>query len=182
MKTIGKRLRTSMIAASFAVTSLAATNAIAALDMFLKVDGIAGESADSKHKNEIDVLAWSWGASEQARAQRSASQPFCPQALSLTKYVDRATPLLLTKAAMGDSIPSATLTVRKSGADPIEYVVVTFTGVRVASVSTGGSGGEDRLTENVAFNFASATVTYTPQKPDGSAGSPVSSTVGPSCF
>ena len=185
MKNVEKKLRrrvaSSMIVASLAVASLTATNAIAAVDMFLKLDGIAGESTDAKHANEIDVLAWSWGASEQARSQRSTGQPFCPQALSLTKYIDRATPVLLTKAATGDSIANAKLTVRKAGANPVDYVVMTFTGVRIASISTGGSGGEDRLTEVVAFNFSSATVTYTPQKADGSADSPVTSTVGASC-
>ena len=41
--------------------------------------------------------------------------------------------------------------------------------VIVTSVSTGGSGGEDRLTENVTLNFATFKIEYQPQKPDGTA-------------
>ena len=34
---------------------------MAAVDYFIKFDGIKGESADAKHKDEIDVESWSWG-------------------------------------------------------------------------------------------------------------------------
>ena len=51
-------------------------------------------------------------------------------------------------------IPKAKLTVVKAGEDPVPYLRLCFTGVRLTSVSTGGSGGEDRLTENVTFAYA----------------------------
>jgi type VI secretion system secreted protein Hcp len=58
--------------------------------------------------------------------------------------------------------------VRKAGGTPLEYLKVIMSEVMVTSVSTGGSGGEDRLTENVTLNFARVKVQYQPQKPDGS--------------
>ena len=65
------------------------------------------------------------------------------------------------------------MTVRKAGEKPVEYLKITMEQVLISSVSTGGSGGEDRLTENVSLNFAKFKFEYTPQKDDGSAGSAV---------
>ena len=68
----------------------------------------------------------------------------------------------------GTHYPEAVLTVRKAGKTALEYIKLTMKELIVSSVSTGGSGGEDRLTENVVLNFAEFKVEYTPQKPDGS--------------
>jgi type VI secretion system secreted protein Hcp len=188
MKTKRKKASTgiasTLLASAFAMlAAVSASNASATMDMFLKLDGVSGDSVDDKHAAEIDVIAWSWAANGELQgAQRATSRSFCPQQFSLTKFVDRSTPVLLTKAAIGESIRNGKLTVRKAGIKPIEYVVITFTDIRIGSFSTGGSGGEDRLTENITFNFGSATVTYTPQKPDSTADSPISSTIGASCL
>jgi type VI protein secretion system component Hcp len=61
------------------------------------------------------------------------------------------------------------LTVRKCGGKPVEYIKVKMETVCITNVTTGGSGAEDRLTENVTLNFAKVSVDYTPQKADGSA-------------
>jgi type VI secretion system secreted protein Hcp len=66
-------------------------------------------------------------------------------------------------------VKEAILTVRKSGEEPLDHLVITMSPVLVTSVSTGGSGGGERLTENVTLNFAKVKVSYTPQKEDGSA-------------
>jgi type VI secretion system secreted protein Hcp len=178
------RAMRAVLASTLAViAAVSATDAFAALDMFLKLDGVPGESSDDKHAKEIDVLDWSWGVNGALpRVQKTAAQPFCAQGISLTKVVDRSTPVLLSKAAAGESIPNATLTIRRAGTTPLEFLVITFTDVRISSESTGGSGGETRLTENVTLNFGSATVTYTPQKPDGTPDTPVMSAVGGSCL
>ena len=143
-----------------------------AVDMFIKIEGIPGESTDSAHKDEIDILSWSWGMSNSSTlhdgsgggAGRASFQD-----LSLTKSVDKATPLLMQGCSTGNHYPAAMLTVRKAGGEPFEYLKIELTDVLITSVSTGGSGGEDRLTENVTLNFAKFRVIYTPQKPDGSA-------------
>jgi type VI secretion system secreted protein Hcp len=142
-----------------------------AVDMFLDLEGIPGESHDDKFKGKIDLLAWSWGMSQSGSTHMgggggSGKANF--NDLSCTKWVDKASPLLMQYVSNGKHIPKATLTVRKAGEKPLDYLVYTFTDLIVSSVSTGGSGGEDRLTENLSLNFAKWELTYKPQKKDGS--------------
>jgi type VI secretion system secreted protein Hcp len=92
------------------------------------------------------------------------------QDLSLTKYIDKSSPDLMLACCNGKHYPKAVLTVRKAGEDPLEYLLVTLEELIVTSVSTGGSGGEDRLTENVTLNFARVKVTYKEQLPTGGVG------------
>jgi type VI secretion system secreted protein Hcp len=91
------------------------------------------------------------------------------QDLSFTKYVDASSNALMIALAKGTHIPKVTLLVRKSGVGQLRYIEIDMNEVIVTSVSTGGSGGEDRLTENVTLNFAKVKYSYAPQKPDGSA-------------
>ena len=144
-----------------------------AIDMFVKVDGIKGESQDDAHKEEIDVLAWSWGASQSGTTHMGGgggSGKVNVQDLSMTKYVDASSCALLQKCSDGSHIKDAVLVVRKAGGEtPLEYVKITMSDIIVTSVSTGGSGGEDRLTENVTLNFSKYEVSYFGQKTDGSA-------------
>jgi type VI secretion system secreted protein Hcp len=142
-----------------------------AVDMFIKIDDIKGESVDSVHKDEIDVLAWSWGMSQSGSAQTGSgggSGKVNIQDLSFTHYVDRATPNLMKLCCAGKHFKKALLVVRKAGGKPLEYIKLELTDGIIASVSTGGSGGEDRLTENVTLNFAAFKYEYVPQKGDGS--------------
>ncbi len=144
-----------------------------AVDMFLKLTNLTGESIDKTHAGEIDVLAWSWGISNSGTAHHgtgAGAGKANVQDLSLTKWVDNSTPDLLKAAVKGTHFDEAILTVRKAGDTPLEYLVITLTDVLVTSVSTGGSGGEDRLTENVSLNFAKFKVVYKNQSKDGSAG------------
>jgi type VI secretion system secreted protein Hcp len=147
-----------------------------AVDMFMKLDGIQGEAQDSVHKNEIDVLAWSWGASNSGSAHQgggAGSGKANFQDLSFTKYIDLSSTSLMQACATGKHVANATLTVRKAGTNPLEYLVINMTEVLISNISTGGSGGEDRLTENVSLNFASFKVNYKQQSAQGSAaGSP----------
>ena len=89
------------------------------------------------------------------------------QDLSLTKWVDSASTALITAACKGTHIAEAKLTVRKAGDTPLEYIKITLNDVIVSSVQTGGSGGEDRLVENVVLNFAKFKVEYTTQSTKG---------------
>ena len=86
----------------------------------------------------------------------------------MTKWVDQASPTLMLDCANGDHFPEATLFVRKAGKEPLEYIIIKMADVLITSVSTGGSGGEDRLTENVSLNFREVHMDYVPQKSDGS--------------
>lgn len=143
-----------------------------AVDMFMKIGDIKGESTDKKHPGEIDVLAWSWGISNSGTTHQGGgggAGKANVQDLSFTKYTDASSHALLLSASNGTHIPLANLVVRKAGGKgtPIEYIKVEMTEVLITSVSCGGSGGEDRLTENVTLNFAKVKYEYTPQKADG---------------
>jgi len=143
-----------------------------AVDMFLKLTDIDGESIDDSHPGEIDVLAWSWGASQSGTmhvATGGGSGKANFQDLSITKYVDKSSYKLLQACAKGTHIPQANLTVRKAGDSPLEYVKIEMKRCLISSVSTGGSGGEDRLTENISINFGEFKYEYTPQKEGGEA-------------
>ena len=144
-----------------------------AMDMFIKIGELKGESRDKVHKDEIDVLAWSWGISNSGSAQvgGGAGAGKCNvQDLSFTKYLDKASPDLMLACCNGKHFPKATLTVRKAGENPLEYLLITMEEVLVTSLSTGGSGGEDRLTENVSLNFAKVKVQYKEQTETGAVG------------
>jgi type VI secretion system secreted protein Hcp len=149
-----------------------------AVDMFLVFDKgakIKGETQDKKFKADdaLDVLAWSWGMSQSGTTHMGSGGGAGKanfQDLSFTHYLDRASCDLLYASSTGKHIDKATLTVRKAGDKPLEYIIITMDEVMVTSVSTGGSGGEDRLTENVTLNFAKLKVEYKEQKKDGAEG------------
>lgn len=142
-----------------------------AVDMFLKLDDVKGESQDDKNKDQIDVLAWSWGMSQSGTTHMGGgggAGKVSVNDLSITKYIDKSSPNLQLACCTGKHFKEALLTVRKAGEKPLDYLKITMKEVIVSSVSTGGSGGEDRLTENITLNFADFKMAYTPQKPDGS--------------
>ncbi len=145
-----------------------------AVDMFLAIKGeIDGEAQDDKHKDEIDVLAWSWGLSNSGSFHAGGGGGAGKanfQDISVTKWIDKSSAILMVYCAKGDHFTNAKLTVRKSGAKPLEYLIIEMEKVLITSISTGGSGGEDKLTENVSLNFAKVEVKYKEQKPDGSGG------------
>ena len=144
-----------------------------AVDMFIKIGDIKGESKDGTHKESIDILAWSWGLSQSGTFSQGGgggAGKVSVQDISLTKYVDASSTALMLAACKGTHIKQATLTVRKAGDKPLEYIKITLDSVLVSSLSTGGSGGEDRLTENVSLNFAKFKVEYTTQAETGGKG------------
>ncbi len=144
-----------------------------AVDMFLDIDGVKGEAQDSKHKDQIDVLAWSWGMSNSGSAHiggGAGSGKVNVQDISVTKYIDKSTPTLMKSACEGSHFSKGTLTVRKAGGTPLEYIIIDMTEVYVTALSSGGSGGEDRLTENVTLNFRTFKYKYVEQTKEGSEG------------
>lgn len=144
-----------------------------AVDMFMKLTDINGEFKDKTHKDEIDVLAWSWGASNSGTTHMGGGGGAGKanfQDVSFTKWVDLSSSSLLQCVATGKHITEAKLTVRKAGETPLEYIILTMDEVMVTSLSTGGSGGEDRLTENVTLNFAKFKFDYVEQTDKGAAG------------
>lgn len=144
-----------------------------AVDMFIKIGDVKGESQDKAHPGEIDVLAWSWGMSQSGTTHTGSgggAGKVNVQDLSLTKYIDKASPDLMLACCNGKHYPEAVLVVRKAGENPLEYLKIKMEDLIISSVSTGGSGGEDRLTENVTLNFGKVTVDYAEQSKTGSGG------------
>jgi type VI secretion system secreted protein Hcp len=139
-----------------------------ASDTFAKVRGIKGESLDDKHKDQIEVLAWSWGVTQaEQHGGGGAGKPRFRD-LSLTHRIDKASPLLLRACATGQHIEDATITRRRAAGRP-DFLVITMTDVIVTSVTESDSGS-DGDAEVVTLAFAKVDVEYRPQNPDGSLG------------
>jgi len=118
-----------------------------AVDMFLELDGIKGETIDKtfKSKNAMDILAWSWGLSNSGSFQQGSgggAGKASFQDISITKFIDLASPVLILACANGKHITKGTITVRKAGENPLEYLKITLEKILVSAYSTGGSGGE----------------------------------------
>jgi len=141
-----------------------------AVDMFIKLTDIEGESQDGAHEKEIDVLAWSWGMTQSGTTHMGGGGgggKVNVSDLSFTKYIDSSSANLMLFCCNGKHVDEALLTIRKAGEDPLEYLKIKMEDVIISSVSTGGSGGMDRLTENVTLNFSKVEVVYTPQAEAG---------------
>ncbi len=143
-----------------------------AQDMFLKLDGITGESLDSVHSAEIQVISWSFGVHNAGSASfgsGSGSGKADFQDLVITKPVDLSTPVLWQWCCSGKHCPSGVLTIRKMGTTPLEYLVANLSNIVVSSVSTSGSGMDDVQYETVALHFQNYKFTYTKQDETGAA-------------
>lgn len=153
----------------------------AAVDYFLKIEGVDGESTDDSHRGEIEINSFSWGASQAGIEQMSFAGAgggrgvgkVSVHDISITKSVDKATPVLMLSSAVGTHYPRVVLSVRKAGGDQQqEYFKVTLTDVMVSSYQLGGSQGTVP-TDNFSLNFSKIEFEYRPQSADGSLGAPV---------
>lgn len=140
--------------------------------MFMKLDGISGESQDQKHKNEIEILSYAFGLHQQGTSSAgtgAGAGKVVFEDLHFTKRVDKATPNLLVNCATGKPSATSVITVRKAGGDQQEYLKVTMTDVIISSYNSAGTEGDVPL-ESISFNFTSVKVEYQPQNADGSLG------------
>jgi type VI secretion system secreted protein Hcp len=144
---------------------------MAAVDYFLKVDGIQGESKADKHKNEIDIESFSWGATQSgtfAAGGGGGAGKVSMQDFHFTMPVNKASPALFLSCAQGDHIKNATLTCRKAGKEQQEFLKVTMSDILVSSFQTGGHGGGDVVpTDQISLNFAKIEVEYKEQDASG---------------
>ena len=142
-----------------------------ASDIFAKIGDIKGESLDDKHKDEIEVLSFSWGVSNQgsmAFGSGGGEGKAHFNDLSFAHKVDKASPVLLQACATGHHLKDATITARKAGKGQQEFLVIKMNDVIVTSVTTGGHGDGGGTTEQVSLAFAKVNLEYKPQKQDGS--------------
>ena len=132
-----------------------------AVSITLKFKDIKGESQIKGHEGEIDILSWSWGLTQSASAHVSTgggSGSADVEDLHLTKYIDKASPVLMDASFKGKDLKEATLYVMK--------------------VSGAGHQGEqlpnDRHGETLDLNFRLVKIEHTGQKADGSADATIS--------
>jgi len=140
-----------------------------AADIFAKLGDIKGESLDDKHKDEVELLSWSWGVANIGAPPAGGGQARPTfHDFSFTHKIDKASPLLLQSCATGQHLKEATITRRKAGKGQQEFLVIKMNDVIITSVNEADQGsGEDGF-ETVTLNFAKVDVEYRPQKPDGS--------------
>ena len=147
---------------------------MAAFDYFLKIDGIPGESIDSKHKDEIEVLSWSWGETEPAVPSAGAGAgagagKVQMTDLHVTATMSKASPQLLLACASGKHAKNAVLTGRRGGAASAEFLTFSLTDVLVSSYQTGGTETEVPV-DSISLNFAKIEVIHKQQSAKGGPG------------
>ena len=146
-----------------------------AVDMFLyidspKIEGEAQGGTKAHAKGCIDVLAWSWGISNSGTTHMgggSGAGKANFQDISITSWYEKSTHTLMQSCTKGTHHTTITLVCRKAGDNPLEYITYVLTDCIITSVSTGGSGGEDRLTVNFSINFGSFDIKYVIQDAKG---------------
>ena len=146
---------------------------MALFDAFLKIDGIEGESADDKHKNEIDIHSFSWGESNGgtfASGGGGGAGKVSMQDFHFTMNCNKSSVKLFLACAGGDHIKSAVLTCRKAGKNQQEFYKVTFSDILVSSYQSGGGGGDTLPIDSISLNFAKVEKEYKEQKSDGTLG------------
>jgi type VI secretion system secreted protein Hcp len=146
---------------------------MAAVDYFLKIDGVDGESQDSKHKSEIHLESWAWGEVQQganAADGGGGAGKVAMQDFHFVMKVNKASPKLMLACATGEHIKKAILTCRKAGKEQQEYLKVTIEDLLVSSYQTGGSHGDIVPVDQISLNFAKIAFDYKEQKADGTLG------------
>ena len=156
------KLKSLTAAAALAAGVLSAPSASAAVDMFLKVPNIPGESLDDRHANEIDVLSWSWGLTGQKTAGA------CVGDIKVVKFIDAASSGFMIALTVGQNLGEVVLTARKAGKGQQEFLIVKMQDVTVSAVTTALATDTAIPTENVSLSFSYADWSYSKQKADGS--------------
>lgn len=149
-------------------------------DIFLKINGIDGESEDASHHGEIEVLSWSWNVSQQSNMHAGSgggAGRATVDDLTFEHLIDRATPNLTQYCLTGKHIDEAKLVVRKAGGNPLEYIKFTMNDVLVTSVSPSGvSNSESRPREVVRLSFSRMKQEYVVQNAQGGSGGAITAT------
>ncbi|MDP9645083.1 Hcp family type VI secretion system effector [Paraburkholderia caledonica] len=148
-----------------------------AQDIFLKIDGINGESLDEKHKDEIEVLSWNWEILQDSTMHAGSgggAGKATVKDLTFDHSIDRASPNLMKYALTGKHIDQAVLVMRKAGGNPLEYLKLTMSDVIVTRVKPAGARDEtERSRETVSLSFAKVKQEYVVQNAQGGSGGAV---------
>lgn len=139
-----------------------------AVDYFLKLDGIQGESQDDKHKNEIQVLSWSWGASNLssvAGTGGSGAGKVDMSDVSMMLNFDKSTPKFFKSISAGSHIATGTLSAIKAGSDGKPYLKVDFKEIFVTSLQMSASSEVPAV--SLSFTYDEIKIDYSAQDEKG---------------
>jgi type VI secretion system secreted protein Hcp len=147
-----------------------------AIDVYLQIDGIKGESADSAHQGWIELTSAHWGVIQPRSATASTGGGHTAErcehrALPVTKLADLASPVLMQHCSMGKTIPKAKLEFMRADGDgkPVKYYQVELENVMIANMEQMVSAGSI-LDDNIGLRFSKIKWTYTHQKIGGGSG------------
>ena len=135
-------------------------------DTFMLVPGIPGGSQDARHADWIDVISLSQSFDATAKGRT-------PCTVVVIKNFDKSGPLLWAAAVAGQVFPDIKVEIFKASDRPIKFYELTLFNARIATISSTPA----EFTESLTITGTSATLTFFQQKPDGTAGDAVSSTV-----
>lgn len=159
---------------SSGLRGIVATGTIAG---FLKLDGIDGESVDARHRGEIEIRSSSFGAANAVVVGGGGGSSVGKvrlQELHVVKAIDKASPRLFVSCVSGRHLKSATLTWRRAGAVPVDFLVITLEDIVVTSIQDDVTSAPGvATTEAIALAFGKIVLRYVSQKPDGSPDAPV---------
>ena len=161
------------LATLFLFVVLSPSRAQAATDIFVKIEGIGGESQDKQHANWITALSFSDGLTLPASAALTGGVSAGRadfQNIKITKNVDSASIPLTSAVAAGRHIPTVTIEFRRTGANQSAYFKIVLQGVLIASVTRQTDSSSMGLVETVSLNASMYQWTYIPIKADGSSG------------
>jgi len=141
-----------------------------AIDSFLKLGTLKGESVVKGFEDQIQLLSWSWGMTQTGTthtASGGGAGKVDVSDLQISKHVDAASPMLALACCKGTHYDTATLTMRKAGGTALEYVTITLTDLIVTSYSVSEGGGGDLLTDTFTLNFSKFKYSFQPQDNKG---------------
>jgi type VI secretion system secreted protein Hcp len=144
---------------------------------FLTIDGIKGESTDSKHAGAIDIMSFSFGVTNSGSTSiggGSGAGRASFSSFKFNKLYDATSPALFEGTATGEHFKSATFAFRRSGADQAEFLKIKLSDVLVTGYQQGGTK-EPPLLEGVELDASKIDIEYKPQRADGSLGSSIRS-------
>src|SRR5262245_5143495 len=136
---------------------------MAAVDYFLKIEGIEGEAEDAKHKGAIEIESFSWGVSNMGAHSAGGgggSGKATLQDFHFHTKISKASPKLFLACATGEHLKKAVLTCRKAGKEQQEYLKITFSDILVSSYQSGGGSGGVVPSDQGALNFAKIEIEY----------------------
>lgn len=143
------------------------------VDMYMRVDGVTGESKDANHKGWIDIQSYSWGAAQPGSMSTGSGGGIGKVSfndLMVETFMDKAAPAVLKYCANGRHLPKVEISVCKAGGTQIEYLRITLSEVLVTSVLQGADKGSEAVKVSYAFQAAKVRKQYWEQTDQGTKG------------